>query len=257
MPPVFGRNPPPPYETAINAWLSSGDIEYRAMGRNLAHDLRVSKPRADAFDLLTGSPRTDLELRDAVVRYSQIHIKNSRTPHFLDPTNSNNIVSGAAFVRQVLHPKRELVRVLDLNGLTPVFRWAKLNGHRTFASFPTLSDGPAVDTWLKRMISQLQREQFVRACLIAMNDHRAHTPYQPTWAAGWKSFQPYVNQGADRWLQVMGMNRPNDARWLILLRYTVGDAGDGRAPDAARRGLGAASLPFAAAGDPEGREATP
>ncbi len=226
MPPVFGRNGPHPYDSAIQAWLGRNDLAYRSMARNIMHDHRVCEARADSFDALMNSPRTDSDLRDAIIRYKEIYIKTSRFPQFIDArVNQNNIVSGSPDVRQVVHKSESLVRILDLNGLTPVFQWAKRQGHATFASFPTRASGPAVDTWLSRRIQQLPPDQFVSACLDAMNDYRKYLPFHPTWAVAWRRFKPFVAQGGDRWLQVMGMHREFVGRWLILLSYTVGEAG--------------------------------
>lgn len=226
MPSMFGRFGPHSYDLAIQMWLRQRNLQSKAMAINLMCDHRVSVEREKSFDSLTNSPRTDPELRDAIIKYKELHIKTSRTPQFLDAAvNKNNIVSGSPGVEQVIHKDQQLVRVLDLNGLTPVFQWAKRQKVMTFASFPTRPLPRNVDTWLRRMIRQLQPEQFVRACLDAMNDYRRNVPFQPAWAAGWQKFQPYIRQGGDRWLEVMGMHREFGGRWLIMLRYTVGEAG--------------------------------
>jgi hypothetical protein len=196
------------------------------MARNIMHDHRVSVEREKAFDSHTNRPRTDSDLRDAIIRYKEVYIRTSADPQFLDAgVNGLNLVSGASGGRQIIHKDAKLVRVLDLNGLTPVFQWAKRKGHATFTSFPTRPSGYNVGRWLDRMIRQLPREQFVQACLDAMNDYSLHLPFHPTWAAAWQKFKPFAQQGSDRWLQVMGMPRPSGGRWLILLCYTVRSAG--------------------------------
>jgi hypothetical protein len=214
------------------------------MARNLRHDHRVSVERASFFDSHTSYPRTDSDLRDAIIRYKELYIKTSLQPHFLDVyDNGSNIVSGAPGVRQVIHKDAKLVRVLDLNGLTPVFQWAKRNRHTTFASFPTRPTGYNVGGWLDRMIRQLAREQFVQACLNAVNDYSLYLPFHPTWAAAWKKFEPYVGQGGDRWLQVMGMPRPYGGRWVILLCYKVAAAGTVARPTQLDAGWGPHHFP--------------
>ena len=57
-----------------------------------------------------------------------------------------------------------------------------------------------------------------------MNSYSRQEPYQPTWATTWAAFEPHEEDGPERWLQVLGMAKP-PPRWLILLRYTVAEAG--------------------------------
>ncbi len=227
MPPVFGRRPNShPYDAAITVWLTQSSLEYRSMARNLMHDHRVSVQLEQSFDNLTNHPRTDLELRDALIDYKEDYVKNSHSPRFIDArVNGNNIVSGSSRVRQIIHKDAQLVRVLDLNGLGTVFQWAKRRGHAVFTSFPTRASGYNIDKWLSESIRRLPREQFVKACLDVMNDYRRHHAFQPTWAVAWRKFKPFSTEGADRWIQVMGMHRPFAGRWLMLLCYRVREAG--------------------------------
>ncbi len=214
------------------------------MARNVMHDHRVSLIREQSFDALNGHPRTDAALRNALIDHKESHIKTSAAPEFIDAKlNGNNIVSGSPSVRQVIHKDARLVRVLDINGLTPIFQWAKRRGYAAFASFPTGASGTTVDGWLTDVIRRTPHERFVKACLDAMNDYCLHLPYHPTWAAAWQKFEPFVKEGADRWLQVMGMHRPFPGRWLMLLRYLVREAGTVARPTQLEAGWGPHHFP--------------
>src|SRR5262249_28247687 len=120
MSPIFGRSDPHPYEPAVEEWLKTVPLTYPAMARNIMHDHRVSRERAEAFDSCTNRPRTASDLGDAIIRYKQLYVKTARHPHFLDKDlNGDNMITGV-YSRSLPGPhlEIELVRVLDLNGLS-------------------------------------------------------------------------------------------------------------------------------------------
>jgi hypothetical protein len=231
MPPIFGRNipNPHPYDTAIADWRSTSDSTFLAIARNLMHDHRVSPTREEWFDRHTDHPRTASQLSRALVDYFEDRIRTRLLPDYVyEAANRLNILSGTSSGSHVLHKDLDLIRVLDLNGLRIVFQFAKAEGISAFRSFPSVPTDANVHSWLdSRLDGQSTRTitTFVRSTLGAMNEYRHRHPFQPTWATAWKAFEPHAPLGANRWLEVLGVSKPDFPRWVIALRYPVREAG--------------------------------
>jgi len=236
MPPVFGRNfpNPHPYDNVIATWRSSTEPEDHAMARNLMHDHRVSQERERAFDKLVPPSPTARNLQHAIVDYFKTKVRTRKLPHYVyTALNATNLLTGQGPSHPVINKDLKLVRVLDLNRLGLVYQWAmnwrnkKREWKRSFAKFPTAPNDDQIAKWLDDEIgggSEKQQEQLVATVLDMINTYSPKHPFQPTWATTWSAFEPHERLGPDRWLQVLGMANPS-SRWVMLLRYTVREAG--------------------------------
>jgi hypothetical protein len=237
MPPVFGRYlpDPHPYDGGLRSMLSK-TVEERAVAINLMYDHRVSLDRERAFDAFVKKPCTDLSLRRALKDYFEGKVRTRRLPHYVySDVNAKNLLNGQAGVRPLVKPDLRLVRVLDLNGLKGVFQWAQTTGERkhprrwgrTFERFPRdITNDRAVMDFLDEKMGSRPVEDFIRTVLDALYVHSKveRIPFQPAWATTWVAFKNHVADGPDRWYQVLGMDRPRPC-WLVLLRYTIREAG--------------------------------
>jgi len=237
MPPVFGRNlpDPHPYDVAISSMLSK-TVGERAMAINLMSDYRVSAERERAFDSYVRRPCTDFLLRSALKDYFETQVRPRKRPDYVyNYLNGNNILNGYAYARPIIKPDVQLVRVLDLNGLKHVFQWAQTEGRRsyparwgsTFDTFPRdVANDRAVMDFLDRRMGRRTVGDFVRTVLDVLSVHSTleKKPFQPTWATTWTAFREHITGGANRWLEVIGISKRIPC-WLILLKYTVREAG--------------------------------
>jgi hypothetical protein len=167
-------------------------------------------------------------LRHAVDDYFLERVRTSRAPDFLSPRlNHDSIVNPPGEAPRV-NKKVMLARYLDLNGLWNVYDWAKKTyGEPAFTGLP-MEDPAELQRWLDvNLLGQPtpSQETFIDAILNAMNHHRKIAPWQPTWVTTWSKLKPHVSAGAARWLEVLGVNRTPFPRWIILMAYSVGDAG--------------------------------
>ncbi|HYH86169.1 MAG TPA: hypothetical protein VEX60_12000 [Pyrinomonadaceae bacterium] len=233
MPPVFGRYIPDPhtYYDALTEMRAS-TVEEKAVAINLMYDHRVSVERERAFDAFVKHPCTAFGLRKALKDYFEEKVRERKLPHYVySDVNACNLLNGQPGVRPLIKPETKLIRVLDLNGLKGVFQWAqterKYRGRwgRTFDRFPPDMNDRAVMDFLDEKMESRSVVDFVGTVLDVLNEHRLEKkPFQPTWATMWSAFRDYVDEGPDRWHQVLGMDKPSSC-WLVLLRYTVREAG--------------------------------
>jgi hypothetical protein len=235
MPPVFGRTTPDPhpYDDALNTWLTSTDSSWHAMARNVMHDHRVSEARAEAFNNFVDDPCTSVGLNRAIVDYFEEKIRHRKLPHYVyKRVNDNNLLTGKHLL-PLIHKDLKLVRILDLNGLGLVCQWGneavrrKKGWEPTLLRFPSTVSDSEIAKWLDGELggaSPAQVERTVWTILDILNAYRLEEPFQPTWSTTWAAFEPYQDETASRWLQLLGVvSRPS--RWVILLGYTVAEAG--------------------------------
>jgi hypothetical protein len=226
---VFGRSPatPHPYDAALNEWLELGPEDRRIMACNIKHDHRVSKESEEEFDRWTGGPRSAIALQLAISDYYEDRVRTSENPDYLDEVNNgHNFLSGSALGRHIISKSFPLARIVDLNGLYPVYRWAKDEGIGEFLDLP--SNPMETCDWLDDRLdgtTETSIERFVTASLGAMAASRRDMRHQPTWATGWDAFVPRLAGGPRRWAEALGLPKPEPATWLILLSYTAGEAG--------------------------------
>jgi hypothetical protein len=236
MPPVFGRDFPNPhlYDAALASWLSSIEPDIRAMARNLMHDHRVSAEREKVFDSFVKSPATSGDLQRAIVDYFNAKVRTRTLPEYVyrDP-NGNNLLTGRGSIQPIIHKDVKLVRVLDLNRLRLVYQWAndsrnkKRAWRRSLTNFPLAPNDDEIGKWLDDEIgggSEADIEEMVATVLDAVSTYSQEKPFQPTWATTWAAFEPHQRLGPDRWTQSLGIASP-PPRWIILLKYTVAEAG--------------------------------
>lgn len=248
MPPVFCRYlpDPHPYDDALNAMRAAGEGE-AAVAVNLMYDCRVSPAREAAFDALVSTPPTADSLQVALTHYQLTNVQKRKLPHYVyEALNAGNLLNGRVGVLPAVKSSVQLVRVLDLNGLWKVFQWAQTEGEfkypgrwgKTFDTFPTsyspLAEGGGGEDedkdplmkYLKWKMEGRSVEDFVVNVLDLLDvfGRGEKNPFQPTWATTWAAFEPYAAEGPDRWHQVLGMDKPG-SRWLVLLKYTVQEAG--------------------------------
>lgn len=226
MPPVFGRHfqSSHPYDAALEDWSRSSNPGERALARNLMHDHRVSQKRADFFDTLVAKPVTAATLQTAITDYFNHHIRLSFAPDFVQSeTNQVNILNGQHPLHRIF--AKDLVRVLDLSGMEPVYIWGRDHGLSAFKDFPRTSD--QVAAWVDDELNARQRRpipavrEFVQDLLEAMNGQRQGRAFQPVWATSWGKFSRIAKGHPNRWLEALGMHKETQPRWLIVLRYSL------------------------------------
>lgn len=235
MPPVFNRYDldPHPYDDALQVWLGSLDDTRQAMARNVMHDHRVAEMRAEAFDRFVEHPCTSSSLDEAMIDYFHDRVRTRKLPDYVyKKLNENNLIISRGLYPLI--PKYvPLVRALDLNGLGLVCQWANEAAHRkkqwksTLSKLPVSITDASIAGWLDGELkgaSSPKVERIVSDLLDIMYTFGQKQPYQPTWATSWAAFEPYKDDGPDRWLEVLGVSAPSP-RWVILLKYTVAEAG--------------------------------
>ena len=236
MPPVFWRYlpDPHPYDDALTAMRAASEGE-AAVAVNLMYDHRVSPKREGAFDAMVSKPCTPRDLRLALTHYQKTKVQTRSLPHYVyADLNSNNLLNGRVGVSPAVKPNLPLVRVLDLNGLRRVFQWAQTEGApkypkrwgNTFDRFPTGGSDDDVTDYLDGWMGGRSVERFVGNVLDLLDVYGRieKNPFQPTWATTWAAFKNYAADGPDRWHEVLGMDKPRPC-WLVLLKYTVQEAG--------------------------------
>lgn len=224
---VFGRSGAGHrYDAALRDLYASG-LEASALAANLRYDHRVTAAREAAFDKFVPTAPTSRCLQQSIVDYFENRVRTLPTPDFVRfAENGANIVTRVDSSPPKIHHDVELVRVLDLTGLHPVFRWAKQQRMGMFWDFP--DDDRERQSWLDRVLlgkRSSDQEPFMRAVLDAMAARRRAAPFQPTWATMWDEFREYVDSEPARWLELVGMNRAVRGRWITLLRYRVREVG--------------------------------
>ena len=73
------------------------------------------------------------------------------------------------------------------------------------------------------------RQHIVGQILILLNRYSDENPYQPTWVTTWEAFESLAQGEADnpsRWLEIVGAYKVGFPRWVVVLCYTAGEAGD-------------------------------
>jgi len=248
-----------PFDDALDTWMARTPPDrYCAISCNIRFDHRVSREREAVllryYAAETGPPEKRLEA--AISRYLQKEIQRRRNPAFLH-RGSNGVNRFPDLGRHFSSSRKlppaartglpapinldlRLARVLDLNGLTPVFLVARHKKLRPFSDFPRgtgrsplRSRPPEVDVlaWLDAKLlgaGELQQRDFVAAALeaVELSRLRPQGAYQPTWATFWSRFDTLAADGPERWAAALGLpNRRRCARWLIVLRYTIRETG--------------------------------
>jgi hypothetical protein len=229
--PVFGREHAPihPLAASLAAMATSGVPELRALSKNLIYDHRVTNERDASLQRFGAMPWSTNDLQRAVVRYQHAKIRTRRLPEFVySAVNGVNIVSGngqlSRFNRSI-----PLARILDLNGLLPIYQWARSNEIEPFASW---LPWPVNDKMMAQVLDATLNgtspddiETFITAVLSALALYSSTQAYQPVWCTTLADFSPFLDHGPDRWLEVLGVPPRGIGRWIIILTYPLRVAG--------------------------------
>ena len=208
MPPVFGRTHPDPhpYDDALKAWLTSADASWQSMARNVMHDHRVSKARAEAFNRFVDSPCTSAGLNRAIIDYFEEQIRHRRLPHYVyKAVNEENLLTSRQLV-PLIHKDVKLVRVLDLNGLRFVVQWGneptrrKSTWEPTLANFPYSLTDSEVANWLDDEIGAGSPDRIERAVATILDILNSYTieeePYKTNVGYNMGSIRTTRKRGA-------------------------------------------------------------
>lgn len=201
---IFGRASGEPYGKLGDLaaeFLRSGLIDQRAVARNLMHDHRVSSARGANFYEWAGRPVDSLSLQRAVANYRWDRVRLHPDLTFLHENNRNNFIEqhGASHA---------LAQVLDLNGLTKVFRLGRRRG------IPELQDVPSHAAVKEEEIAEVlegklgsvedrKREAAIDAILNAVNLTRDSEDLEDrrlcAWAASWDVFEARAGPNPESW----------------------------------------------------------
>lgn len=201
----------------------------RAIACNFMHDHRITAKRLRSFKKYVPQAVDESSLVSALHAYHREKVGTRKLPEFVyEEFNGKNILTGGQLSKHTVSKDVQLVRIVVLNALGPVFDWAKVKKLRGFLTFPGSHSPSGTADWLDGQIGGPNRAfagSFVSSVLKAMNAYRLDRPYQPSWATTWRSLASIANQDPSRWLQLVGVSRPQAGQWCMLLRYTVREAG--------------------------------
>ncbi|MFN7961903.1 MAG: hypothetical protein U0002_11580 [Thermoanaerobaculia bacterium] len=206
------------------------------MAESIRYDHRVSPARSGLLRFASEQPRTPRELRHALKENFESRVRRRYDPDFaLEPLNGGpggNIVLGGFAARGRVSKKLLLARLLDLNGLAPVLKWAgeaprNALYRRLKLMRPSLTGARSLESWLDSYLlgkSRDEQSRFLRALFALMARFRAKHPFQPAWVTSWIQFEPYLSQPPEVWAEVLGMEKA-PGRWLVMLCYEAGRVG--------------------------------
>jgi hypothetical protein len=221
-----------PLEAALDDLEKSTDPRRIAVALNLRHDHRVSIERDETFSSFCGTVTVADELWNSLDSYHKERIMPLHDPDFVSfDLNRDNILVGHYYLeRPLLHKDLKIVSVLDLNGLYTLFVWASHNRMRKTAWLGVFKDfaNPNFEAWLNGKLSTTlaEQENFIAVTFDVLNSYRREVgPYQPSWVTTWDAFKDRATpDDASGWVKALGVNKA-DSRWLIVLQYTVAEAG--------------------------------
>ena len=211
------------FQALQNACSPGNELPVRAMARNLLAEHRVSGQRFLGFLSAAGELASIDQVREALEDYQwkevRPFLKNGTPPAYVRTENANNMAA--------LNADTRLGTVLDLTRLGRVYAEAK-----SFFKLPEFSTYEVTDPRDRTQINEFlairledpaRRETFLRAIFKVMARYRLQVEDRvlPTWAAEWKSLEPFLHRDSPRaWLQAVGVPRDHPV-WLVVLRYPV------------------------------------
>lgn len=199
------------------------------------HDWRVSPAREAKLNESCHGILTAEELEMLLTEYHEKSVR--REAHFLEESvNADNILTGRSDGAGEVPGEFFLARLLDLTGLHRIFKTESENGRPGFEDYPRyaiLDSDDAVKTWFDQRLdpasggSDSAATDFVGLVLEVLNQRMdERLPFHPTWVAPWLDFSAVINERATRWMEVFGLGRTaQPGRWVIILRYSVREAG--------------------------------
>jgi hypothetical protein len=200
----------------------AGNDHDRAAAVNFIHDGRVSENRAASFRQWSRQSGNAANLVLAAEEYLRQQVHKAPGATFLHEDNGGNII-GSANGR--LADDEPLATVLDLSGLAEVLRAGRLAGLTELQALPAaaiLTDEQINRFYTDRLRNPDPeiRDRFVDAILQAVYLSERH----PTWAARWDGFMSRIDVAPESWLEATGIPRATYPRWILVLRYTAGEA---------------------------------
>jgi len=205
----------------------TGSEHDHAAAENFAHDSRVGDARAIRFSEWCRRTDNDSTLRLAAEEYLREQVRKSPDETFLHSDNAHNRIGYGGGGGVHIAKDDPLATVLDLTGLAGVLRGGRLAG------LPELQDLPAAaavsDDQINRYFDgrlgnpdNTVRDRTVQDVLEAI---RLAGARHPSWASPWDRFMNRIDATPESWLAAVGLPRATYPRWVIVLRYTVGEAG--------------------------------
>ena len=206
----------------VDACAPGSSPEDRAMVRNLVCEHRVPDGRLNQF----ASPHESLtdirEFERALTTYYHQHVRPARKdasgkrsiPAYARPENRTNAVR--------LAPDAMLATVINLTWLGRVYLAAvsdfKMKEFQRFA-ITKADDYAQINDQLS---ARVKDEAFLDAIFRALASYRRsrlNDRIRHTWAAEWKSLQPFLDPARPaRWLRAAGVHTEHPS-WLAVVRY--------------------------------------
>jgi hypothetical protein len=202
----------------------SPDPTRRAVAYNVMADHRVTRDREDLF-LALAARAGAADVERLVREYFERRVRQRHLPDYVyDRINGDNILTDTAWRGGLIGKNMELVRIVNLNALWPVYENAPASLH-----LPRKSTD--VRNWLDHIYHSSLRTQelWVGRILEGLHLHRRRSPFQPTWATSWWRFKTSVlddpGSHPGKWAERLGVHVSGCPKWFIVLRYTVREAG--------------------------------
>jgi hypothetical protein len=246
--PIFDRHSLHRYDDELRSMTASAAEETSALAKNLVYDNRVSEAREHSFDKFVDKPCGSGAVLRGLSDYYRARVQTEEHPDYLDPeTNGDNLVERDLVLRRrtparlpghdalpAIKPNWIMARVIDLNSLTPLFQWALSRREPAWTDclhrFVSIRDDEGMSHWLDGKLAGAKdsaKERFVAGVLNIMNAHFLETRHaSPTYVMPWTAFEQIAFLGAERWLETAGEPRLPHAQWVMLLGYSVAEAGD-------------------------------
>jgi hypothetical protein len=231
---LFGRkvsDDVAPLFLAVKELAQSEDEKLRAVGLNLLYDHRISSERARRFISFLGpllSLVTPQTLVQALADYRREWVAQLPEETFdHDQENRENCVYDDGLtvrlpsdyeLAHVCNVTQSLLRIADPAVKRQVPRLGLPGG--TFAS------PRDVDVFVRQRVSDpLAANEFVENFLLLLDINRRRRPWHPIWVTNWDSFVRNIDNGRpESWPETVGLPIQSEPTWLLVLRYSVGEA---------------------------------
>jgi hypothetical protein len=221
---LFGRSA----SAGLADWaaLASGLVETgnphdRAAAINFIVDGRVSEDRAENFYQWCRESGNAAGLALAAEEYLR-QVRQAPDATFLHEDNGNNIIGTAD---RLIADDEPLATVLDLTGLAELLRTGRLGdlgGLQAPPAAKAVTDEEIHKFYKDRLRNPDPeiRDRTVDAILHAVYLSERH----PTWATRWDHFMSRIDATPESWLEAVGVYKETYPRWILVLRYTAGEA---------------------------------
>jgi hypothetical protein len=220
--PLFGRDSEHRYDAALREWLAHKSCDRRAMARNLISDHRVTAARAEIFGNFVATECTCSALSSALIQYKTQRVRRPDIPDFAnEEINGSNVLCGGSSGAHNIPKDASLAQLINLNGLEPVYRWAKRKGMPGFERF-TRPGTSGLEQFLLEEVAE--PAGFVDRVLTTLNAYSGEIKHHPSWVTYWEDLEPHLAGSADRWAHLLGLDF-EAGDFVIVLRYPVRRAG--------------------------------